>query len=50
MQTLKTGDPCPCCGRPIQLTDPDALWLLTLVGELLFQAGLDVEEDTIDES
>ncbi len=24
MRILKTGDPCPCCGMPLKLTDPDA--------------------------
>ena len=32
---LKTGDPCPCCGQPIQLTDPDALRLLAMTADLL---------------
>ena len=35
MRILKTGDPCPCCGQPIQLTDPDALRLLALTADLL---------------
>ena len=29
MRTLKTGEPCPCCGQPIPLTDPTDLLLLT---------------------
>lgn len=33
MNGLRTGDPCPCCGMPIKLTDPDALRLLTLLAE-----------------
>lgn len=35
MRILKTGDPCPCCGQPIPLTDPSALRLLTLTADLL---------------
>lgn len=35
MRILKTGDPCPCCGQPITLTDPDALHLLALAADLL---------------
>lgn len=35
MRTLKTGDPCPCCGQPIHLTDPGALRLLALTSDLL---------------
>lgn len=28
---LQTGDPCPCCGRPIKSRDPDVLRLLTMI-------------------
>ena len=28
---LQTGDPCPCCGRPIKSEDPEVLALLTLI-------------------
>ena len=30
---LKTGDPCPCCGRPIKSRDPELLELLTQIAE-----------------
>ena len=33
MKQLKTGDPCPCCGRPIKSRDPDVLRLLGWVAE-----------------
>ena len=29
MKSLKTGDPCPCCGMPIKSTNPEVLSLLT---------------------
>ena len=29
MRTLKHGDPCPCCGQPILLTDELELLALT---------------------
>lgn len=29
--TLRTGDPCPCCGQPIKTKDPDLLRLLTYI-------------------
>ncbi len=32
---LKTGDPCPCCGRPLTLTDPAALQLLGILAEVM---------------
>lgn len=35
MRLLRTGAPCPCCGQPIPLTDPDALRLLVLTADLL---------------
>lgn len=34
MRILKTGDPCPCCGQPILLTDPDALRMLAAIADL----------------
>lgn len=48
MRTLKTGDPCPCCGRPIRYTDPDALRMLAMLADLL---GLpeEKEEDYADD-
>ena len=40
---LKTGDPCPFCGQPIRLTDPDALRLLAAIADI---AGVpDAEEE-----
>lgn len=48
MRTLKTGEPCPCCGQPIPLTDPAELLLLTcecvLMG-LLDEAWLQNEDE-----
>ena len=35
MRILKHGDPCPCCGKPIPLTDPDALRLLAMLADVL---------------
>lgn len=35
MVSLKTGDPCPCCGQPIPLKDPDALRLLSLLADVM---------------
>ena len=34
MSILKTGDPCPCCGQPILLTDPDALRMLAAITDI----------------
>jgi len=35
VRILKTGDPCPCCGMPIKLTDPEALRLLAMIADML---------------
>ncbi len=35
VRILKTGDPCPCCGMPIKLTDPDALRMLAIIADML---------------
>ena len=29
IRRLRRGDPCPCCGQPIETDDPDVLALLT---------------------
>lgn len=33
MRTLKKGDLCPCCGRPIKTDNPDVLRLLGWIAE-----------------
>ncbi len=43
MRLLRTGDPCPCCGEPIELTDPEALRRLTAAAE---QLGLPDRRET----
>ena len=35
MIRIKTGDPCPCCGRPVKLTDPEALRMLSILADIL---------------
>ncbi len=47
MRTLKTGDPCPCCGMPIQLTDPEALRMLAMVADLLGLPGTEGKENSL---
>lgn len=48
MRVLKTGDPCPCCGRPIKLTNPESLAMLAFLADMLglpeFPAGGKREE------
>ena len=31
IRLYKTGDPCPCCGRPIKWTDPEDLKMFSLL-------------------
>lgn len=33
MRILKPGDTCPCCGMPIKTTDPDTLYVLSILNE-----------------
>lgn len=37
MRILKTGDPCPFCGQPLRMTNPDALRRLAAIADI---AGL----------
>lgn len=45
MMELHTGDPCPCCGKPIKQTDPEVLRLLGLLAEMM---GLGKEATELD--
>ena len=35
MKIYQTGDPCPCCGKPIRYTDPETLRLFSLAVHLV---------------
>lgn len=39
MKILKPGDICPCCGNPIKTTDPDALYVLSIIANWLEVSG-----------
>lgn len=41
MRILNTGEPCPCCGQPIPLTDD--LHLLLLTSQCVLMGLLDDE-------
>ena len=45
MRVLKTGDPCPCCGKPIPLTDPHALRLLAMLADIMGLPERPAKED-----
>lgn len=40
---LKPGDPCPICGNPIKIEDPETLLFLSKLAELMME-----EKDEID--
>lgn len=40
---LQTGDPCPCCGRPIKSEDPEVLALLTLIRDSMADSAREEE-------
>ncbi len=44
---LKTGDPCPCCGQPIQTTDEETLELLTEIARQKPGYDWPAEADTV---
>jgi hypothetical protein len=46
MRILKTGDPCPCCGKPIPLTDPEDLRLLGELADMMRLPEQPAEKDT----
>lgn len=35
---LKPGDPCPICGQPIKTEDPEALFVLSVLADLIGEA------------
>jgi len=51
VRILKTGDPCPCCGMPIKLTDPEALRLLAMIADMLGlpEAEREGKNETLDD-
>lgn len=35
IRLYKTGDPCPCCGQPLALTDPDELLEFSMIVDFM---------------
>ena len=35
VKQLKPGDPCPICGQPIKREDPEALFVLSVLADLI---------------
>ena len=42
IKRLSRGDPCPCCGQPIQTDDPFTLGVISALAELLDLNEIDV--------
>ena len=38
IKQLKPGDPCPLCGQPIKTEDPEALFVLSVLADLIGEA------------
>ena len=46
MYLYKTGDPCPCCGRPIPITNPEALYYFSVLCAQAFPDRVPPAEST----
>ena len=46
MRMIRTGDPCPICGRPVATEDPEALACLSAIAQLLERFGVDSDINT----
>lgn len=41
---LRPGDPCPICGQPIKTDDPEALFVLSVLANLIDGAKQDAKD------
>lgn len=41
---LRPGDPCPICGQPIKTEDPEALFVLSVLADLIDGAKGDIKK------
>ena len=46
MRIYKTGERCPCCGQPIKLTEPEALYVYS---QLINALGLSEDPNEQEE-
>ena len=49
MRIIKTGDPCPLCGRPVTAEDRETLDQLTAIAQMLDRLGIDIAADAAAE-
>ena len=45
MRIIRTGDPCPICGRPVTAEDRETLDQLTAIAQMLERLGIDIAAD-----
>lgn len=45
MRIIRTGDPCPICGRPVTAEDQETLDQLTAIAQMLERLGIDIAAD-----
>ena len=48
MRIIKTGDPCPLCGRPVTAEDRETLDQLTAIAQMLDRFGIDISTDAAE--
>lgn len=48
MRIVKTGDPCPLCGRPVTAEDRETLDQLTAIAQMLEHLGIDIAADAAE--
>lgn len=49
MRIIKTGDPCPLCGRPVTAEDRETLDQLMAIAQMLERLGIDISESAVEE-
>lgn len=49
MRIVRTGDPCPICGRPVTAEDRETLDQLTAIAQMLEPLGIDIAESAVEE-
>ena len=45
---IKTGDPCPLCGRPVTAEDRETLDQLTAIAQMLDRFSIDISTDAAE--
>ena len=48
MRIVRTGDPCPICGRPVTAEDRETLDQLTAIAQMLERLGIDIAAGAVE--